>query len=732
MENLMVMPSISIPSIPAHIRNKQNSSSLSHSSPTKPAKSSVYIRNNSRLNSAESRLAYLCKRRRLDEAVAALDSIPRDGSSKVSPAIFIKLIQLCTDSYSIEMGRKVHGRIDLVADKNDQGVETMLVGMYSKCGFLKESRQVFEGMRERDLYAWSAMIGGCLREQRWKEVVELFYGMMREGVLPDDFLLPKILQACGNCGDVQTGRLLHCLAVKSGFESGSFVGNSIMSLYAKFGELGLARKCFESMEERDTVAWTAMISGCFLNRNFEEGFRLFDAMHEEGLEPSPITYNVLIKACCETGHQQYGNEDRAVDLFLRMQKDGKIKPDTASWNCLISGYLQIGQKERAFGVFRLMQSLGVSPDPVTILSLLSACANLISLRKVKEIHGYLLRRKLDSRLPITNALIDSYAKSGQIEYSRTIFSGASSKDVITWNSLISGYVIHGFPDLALDTFNHMRNMGFKPSNNTLVNIIHAHSRTGMLAEGEQVFSRMMEEYQVMPGLEHYSAMIDLYGRCGQLNKAQDFIKRMPIKPDGSVWSTFLSACRIHGDLELVINARERLLELEPWNARTHQSILQAYGLRETPDDAKDEEYKKDNKALKPTGQSWIEMKNIVHSFVSGDRSKSCSDLLFAWVESISREVKQHNLHGGFCIHENEEEEKEETVGVHSEKLALAFAFVSSPSIPQSVRIMKNLRMCGDCHVMAKFVSKKYGCHIYLNDSECFHHFKHGQCSCGDY
>ncbi|KAJ4828064.1 hypothetical protein Tsubulata_020835, partial [Turnera subulata] len=722
--------------------------------------------------------------RRLDEAVAALD-----GSSKVSPAIFINY---APTPIPLKWVARYTGGLIWLPRKTDLGVETMLVGMYSKCGFLKESRQVFEGMRERDLHASSAMIGGCLREQRWKEVVELFYGMIGEGVLPHDFLLPKILQACGNCGDVQTGRLLlHGLAVQCGFESGSFVGNSIMSLYAKFGELGLARKCFESMEERDTVAWTAMISGCFLNRNFEEGFRLFDAMYEQassqaccetgsfdvamkvmntmrscgvktdsltwttmisgfakndreeqaldlfkdmilaGVQPNALTITSFASACASLrafnrGLQVHGLAIKpgcVVDLLVgnslidmyskwgdleaarrvfdimpekdvytwnlmifgccqagfsqKMQKSG-LQPDVITWNTMISGhlqngnedrarkmgksnrilhrgthsfsgYLQIGQKERAFGVFRLMQSLGVSPDPVTILSLLSACANLISLRKVKEIHGYLLRRKLDSRLPITIALIDSYAKSGQIEYSRTIFSGASSKDVITWNSRISGYVIHGFPDLALDTFNHMRNMGL-----------------------------------------------------------------------------------IHGDLELVINARERLLELEPWKARIHQSILQAYGLGETPDDAKDEEYKKDNKALKPTGQSWIEVKNIVHSFVSGDRSKSCSDLLFAWVESISREVKQHNLHGGFCIHENEEEEKEETVGVHSEKLALAFAFVSSPSIPQTVRIMKNLRMCGDCHVMAKFLSKKYGCHIYLNDSECFHHFKHGQCSCGDY
>lgn len=833
---------------------------------------------------------YLRKSGRLSEAVTALESIAQRGS-KVEPKTYLNLLQSCIDTNSIQLGRKLHECIDLGKEVNPF-VKTKIVSMYAKCGCLEDARKVFGEMRVRNLYTWSAMIGACSREQRWREVVDLFYFMMEDGVLPDNFLFPKILQACANCGDFEAGKLIHSLVVRLGMSCYIRVNNSILAVYAKSGKMSSARSFFKNMDERDKVTWNAMISGYCQKGENKEAHRLFDAMCEEGVEAGLVTWNILIasynqlgycdvamelmkkmesfgiipdvftwtsmisgfaqnnrrsqaldlfkdmlsegvepngvtitsaiSACaslkslekgmeihsiavkmgfindvlvgnslvdmyskcgkleaarqvfdmilekdvytwnsmiggyCQggyygkahllfmkmqesgvppnvitwnvmiSGYIQNGDEDQAMDLFQRMEKDGKIKRNTASWNSLIAGYLQIGQKNKALGIFRQMQSSCVIPNSVTMLSVLPACANLVLGKKVKEIHGCVVRRSLETELSIANSLIDTYAKSGNIVYSRTIFDGISSKDVITWNSLIGAYVLHGYVDAALDLFDQMKKFGFRPNRGTFANIIFAYSLAGMVDEGEKAFSSITEEYRIIRTVEHYSAMVDLYGRAGRLADAIEFIEDMPIDPDSSTWSALLTACRIHGNIGLAVRAGESLLDLEPGNFLIHQLIFQAYALCGKLEDAsKMRKLEKENASRKSLGKCWIEVKNTVHTFLTGDQS---SDVEYSWIQRIKGEVKGPDTQYGLCI---EEEEREEISGVHSEKLALAFALIGSPA-SKVIRMVKNLRMCDDCHRTAKYISMTYGCEIYLNDSKCLHYFKNGHCSCKDY
>ncbi|WCJ35246.1 Pentatricopeptide repeat (PPR-like) superfamily protein [Euphorbia peplus] len=858
--------------------------------PPKPIKNSIFF---PKYQTTDTQLNHLCKTGRLEEAVSTLPSLSRNGST-LNPKTLLNLLQSCIDSNSLTLGRKVHAQMHLVEDKSPF-LDTKLVSMYAKCGSLRDARKVFDEMRERNLYTWSAIIGGYVREQRWKEVVGLFHGMVREGCLPDWFLLPKILQACGNCRDLETGKVIHCLAVKCGVGGYPFVSNSILSVYAKCGDLRSAKRCFEGIDRGNRVAWNSLISGYCQIGEIDEAQRLFDVMCDEGIEPCLVTWNILIAGynqirCCDvamglmkkmesygvvpdvvtwtsmisgltqngktieasnmfcemilagiepngvtiasvisacasskflhkglqshsvaikmgclgdmlicnalidmyskcgelesawkvfdmmqekdvwswnsmiggycqagycgkayelfmkmresetqpdaitwnnmiSGYIQHGDEDRAMDMFWRMEKDGEIKKDAASWNSLISGYLQIEQKDKAFSIFRQMQFSSFRPSSVTILSVLPACASLLALKKVKEIHACVIRRNLESVLPITNSLIDTYAKSGKLDYSRTIFDRTFLKDFITWNSLIAGYVLLGQSDVALDLVNQMRELGFKPNRSTFVSIILAYGFAGMIDEGERAFYSMTEDYCIVPCLEHYSAMIVLYGRSGKLKEAMRFIDDMPVDPDFSIWSALLTACFIHGDFALAIHAGENLLDLEPENFLVHRLLFQAYKLCGRAEDSlKVKRLEKDNNVENLVGHSWIEVKNVVHSFASGDSSKSYSDLL-DWVGCVSKEMKAYDLQDGFHV---EEEEKEEIIGIHSEKLALAFAFACASSPPRTIRIVKNLRMSRDCHNMAKYISMKYGCEIYLSDSNCFHHFKAGHCSCRNY
>lgn len=842
----------------------------------------------------DAHLNDLCKNGRLADAITFLDAIAQSGS-KIKPDTYMQLLQCCIDRGSVELGRLLNARVGLLEEMNPF-VETKLVSMYAKCGSLGEARKVFEEMRERNLYAWSAIIGAFSREKMWKEVVEHFFFMMEDGVVPDEFLLPKILQASGNCGDAETGELIHSLVIRCGMNFHIRVNNSILAVYAKCGRLSCARRFFENMCCRDRVAWNSIITGYCQKGELEKAHQLFEKMQEEGIEPGLVTWNILINSYSQSGkcddamelmkrmescriipdvytwtsmisgfaqnnrrsqalelfremllagiepngvtvtsgisvcaslkalkkgmelhsvavkvgcvkdllvgnslidmysksgeledarrifdlilkkdvytwnsmiagycqagycgkaydlfikmhesdvapnvvtwnamisgYLQNGDEDQAMDLFHRMEKDGLIKRDTASWNSLIAGYLQNGNKNKALGIFRQMQSFYIRPNSVTILSILPACANLVAAKKVKEIHGCVLRRNLGSDLSVANCLIDTYAKSGNIFYAQTTFQGILSKDIISWNSLIAGYILHGWSDSALDLFDQMTRMGVSPSRGTFLSIIYGFGLSRMVDEGKRIFSSMIEDHQILPGLEHYSAMIDLLGRSGRLGEAIEFIEDMAIEPDSSIWAALLTASKIHRNIGLAIRAGERLLELEPWNFSIHQQILQMYALAGKFEEvSKLRKTEKRSETKQSLGYSWVEVKNIVHTFVSGDRSRPYSDFLYSWIEKVARKVKAPDQHDRLFI---EEEQNDEIGGVHSEKLALAFALIGPSSPSQSVRIVKNQRMCEDCHGTAKFLSVLYGCEIYLSDSKCFHWFNNGHCSCGDY
>ncbi|KAJ4965115.1 hypothetical protein NE237_016964 [Protea cynaroides] len=867
---------------------------------SKPIKSSISFNKTStpvasRLTQkiTEHHVNHLCRTGQLKEAVAALDSIDKLGA-KVKPGTYISLLQCCIDLDSIDQGRKLHARIGMVRNLNPF-IETKLVGMYAKCGSLEDARRVFDQMQERNLFTWSSMIGAYARERRWWEIIDLFFLMMADGILPDEYLLPKILQACANVGDAVSGELIHSVVIRSGMDLCVHVNNALLAMYAKCGRLISARRFFEKMDKKDMVSWNSIISGYCQSGQNEEALQLFDKMKVEGVKQGIITWNILIASynqsgncdlamelmrkmetlgiapdvftwtsmvsgyaqnnrknlalelfremmvvgvepnavtvasavsACATlkalekgkqlhsigiktgymgdvllgnslidlyskcskieaaqrvfdnisekdiftwnsmiggytqcgycgkaydlfvmmqdsgvqpnvvtwnvmisGHIQNGDEDRAMEFFQRMETEGMIKQSTVTWNLLISGSLQNGHINKALGILRQMQSLHVPPDSVTLLSILPACANLVALKKVNEILGCIFRRSLNSKLSIANSLIDAYAKAGNMVYARSIFENLSVKDTISWNSIISGYVLHGLPEIAIDLFDRMRQVGLNPSGGTVTNIILAYSLKGMVDEGKQIFSSMIDDYQILPSLEHFSAMVTLFGRSGRLSEAAKFIKEMDIEPDSTVWDALLTACRVHGSAGLAVHAAEHFMELEPENPLNYRLVPQIHALVGGSEVRKP---KMINGTSRSLGCSWIEIKNTVHTFITGDQSLPNSESLYSQLNCIAEKVRvaapgSHDTQ--LCI---EEEENEDIAGIHSEKLAIAFALISSPYSSKSIRIVKNFRLCRDCHRTAKIFSSVYEREIYLSDPKCLHHFKNGQCSCRDY
>uniref|UniRef100_A0A1J3EET1 Pentatricopeptide repeat-containing protein n=1 Tax=Noccaea caerulescens TaxID=107243 RepID=A0A1J3EET1_NOCCA len=893
------MEKLFIPSFPKTCLNYQIPAKIDNSPEVHPKsrkKNLSFVKKKEPIIIPDEELYYLCRNGSLLEAEKAIDSIFQQGT-KVKRSTYLNLLESCIDSGSIHLGRILHARVGLFPEP-DVFLETKLLSMYAKCGGLVDARKVFDSMRERNLYTWSAMIGAYSRELRWKEVSKLFRLMMEDGVLPDDFLFPKILQGCANCGDAETGKLIHSVVIKLGMTSCLRVSNSILAVYAKCGALSLATKFFRRMKERDVVAWNSVLLAYCQNGKHEEAVGLVEEMEKEGIAPGLVTWNILIggynqlgkceaamdlmqkmenfgvtadvftwtamisglihngkryqaldtfrkmflagvapngvtimsavSACsclkilnlgsevhsiavkmgfmddllvgnalvdmyskcgkledarkvfdsmknkdvytwnsmitgyCQaeycgkayelftemqeenvkpniitwntmiSGYIKNGDEGEAMDLFQRIEKDGKVQRNTASWNLIIAGYIQNGKKDEALELFRKMQFSRFTPNSVTILSLLPACANLLGSKMVREIHGCVLRRKLDAVHAVKNALTDIYAKSGDIEYARTIFKCMETKDIITWNSLIGGYVFHGSYGPALDLFDQMKTLGIKPNRGTLASIILAHGLMGNVDEGKKVFSSIADVYHIIPALEHCSAMVSLYGRSNRLEEALQFIQEMNVQSETPIWESFLTGCRIHGDIDLAIHAAENLFSLEPDNPSTENLVSQIYALgTKLGRSLEGKKPRKENLLQKPLGQSCIEVRNSIYTFTTGDQSKLCTDVLYPWVEKMCRlDDRSDQYNGELWI---EDEGREATCGIHSEKFAMAFGLISSSrGGPKTIRILKNLRMCRDCHDTAKYISKRYGCDILLEDTRCLHHFKNGDCSCKDY
>ncbi|KAL8127132.1 pentatricopeptide repeat-containing protein At1g19720 isoform X1 [Apium graveolens] len=627
---------------------------------------------------------------------------------------------------------EAHRLFEMMYDEGFQpGLVTWntMISTYNQLGKCDVALEMMKEMKSLDIipdiFTWTSMVSGFAKSNGISKALELFRDMLLERVEPNGITLASAISACASLTDINKGMELHCIAIKVGYAGSVLVGNSLVGMYSKCDKLEAAEEVFEKITGKDVYTYNSMIGGYIQAGYCGKAHDLFTRMRDSGVQPNVVTWNVMI-----AGYIQNEDEDQAMDLFHKMEKDGSIKRDTATWNALISGHVQNGNKNKALSIFRQMQSSCVGPNSVTILSILPACADVISAKIVKEIHSFILRRNLQSELSVANYFIDTYAKSGNLVYSKTIFDEIPTKDIISWNTIMAGAVLHGYSNDALYLFDLMKKEGVEPNRGTFVSILSAYGLAKMVDEGERAFSSMIHDFNILPGLDHCKAMINLYGRSGKLEEALKFIDDMIMQPDYSIWNTLLTACRNHGNARLALHAGERLLKLDPGNALVQRLVLQIYALLGINDGyIKIKKPRIRTETKDAIGQSCVEVRNTVHCFVIGDKHQPNADALLSWTKGVAREVKRSHTQKMLCCGE---EDDEKVGGVHSEKLSLAFSLLSSAQTCQPIRILKNLRMCEDCHATIKYVSKAYEREIYVCDSNCLHHFIGGSCSCGDY
>lgn len=341
---------------------------------------------------------------------------------------------------------------------------------------------------------------------------------------------------------------------------------------------------------------------------------------------------------------------------------------------------------------------------------------------------------LEDNVIVGTSIIDMYCKCGRVEMARRAFDRMRDKNVRTWTAMIAGYGMHGRAREALELFYEMVRTGIRPNYVTFVSVLAACSHAGRVDEGWRWFSSMHHEYKIEPGIEHYGCIVDLLGRAGFVSKAHELIKGMKVKPDFVIWGSLLGACRTHNNVELAEISAGKLFELDPDNCGYYVLLCNIYADAERWEDVERMRTIMNSRGLvKTPGYSSVELKGRVHMFLVGDKGHPQHESIYEYLEKIYVKLKQAGYLPNITsvVHDVEHEEKEIMLQVHSEKLAVAFGIMNST--PGTViQVIKNLRVCTDCHTVIKLISKIFNREIVVRDAKRFHHFRNGLCSCGDY
>jgi pentatricopeptide repeat protein len=664
----------------------------------------------------------------------ALELFTQMEQTGVKPDNFIIpcALRACAGLMHIELGKGIHGYVIRSGFELDVFVAGGLVDMYAKCHQVEDARLVFDKMPQRDLISWSAMIAGYAQNRHSDEAFKLFSEMQLAGMVPNVTAWNAVIAGYVRAGHLENAvRLFQQMEVE-GVKPDVISWTLVIDGYVQSGRWEEAMELFGHMQlagvKPDVITWNIMIAGYAQGGDYDQALKLFSQMQMAGIRPNLVTWNGMI-----VGYARNGYGDEALKLIAEMQSMG-IQPDVITWNGMIAAYVQNGHGYEALKFFRQMQLAHIKPNSITITSLLPACTPIAALEQGQEIHCYAVRFGFESDLFVMNALIDMYAKCGNLEDACQVFKKSSQRDVVSWNAILVGHAIHGHIDDALNLFNQMQQEGMNPDHVTFVGLLSACDNAGRVNEGWQYFNSMCHEFHLIPHVEHYACMVNLLGRAGNLDEAYALIKEMSFEPNATLLGILLGACRSHHNVELGEHIARVLFELEPENVGNYVLMSNIYARAgRWADVAWVRNMMKDKELKKMPGCSWIVAKSRAHVFNAGDSSHPQIEQILTMLESLAGKIKQAGYvpDTKFVLHDVEEEEKEHVLCGHSERLAIAFGLINTcPATP--IRIIKNLRVCGDCHTATKLISKIVDREIIIRDSNRFHHVSNGLCSCHDY
>ncbi|KAI3937517.1 hypothetical protein MKW92_016383 [Papaver armeniacum] len=669
-------------------------------------------------------------------------------------------LKACSSLSDVESGKIIMRNAMENGLASDRFLGSSMIKFLVKFGDIDEARSIFDELPCKDVVCWNSIIGGYVQNGNFHMALNLFWKMLGGGIIPTQVSIASLTQACGGIGNLELGKCVHGFLNSLGMGFDILVLTSLVDMYCKIGDVESARRVFDRMPTRNLVSWNAMISGYVHNGFVFEGFELFRRLVLSGCEFDSVTIVSLLQGSAQLSSLDNGKvlhgfvlrrglqsnfivSTAIVDLYA---KCGDLKlassvftrikvRNVISWTAMLMGLAQNGHAEEAIRLFGQMQEEGVVANVVTLVSLIHACAHVGSLKKGRSVHGYLIRYNISYDEVVRTALIDMYAKCGKLDSAKRVFDGRlKSSDVVLWNSMITGYGIHGRGDKAIDVFNQMKTEGIQPNQTTFISLFSACSHSGLVEEGMSLFLVMNEDYKIRPSEKHFACMVDLLSRAGRLEEAEALINQMPFAPGNAVLEALLSGCRTHKKIEMGIRTADKLLTLDSMNPGIHVILSNIYALGGRWNEVDYVRGLMRKRGLRKTpGYSLLEVNNLVHTFFAGDNSHPYWEEIHQMLEDLRIQIETL----GYCpdtscvLRDVDEEKKVKLLWGHSERLAMAFALLCTPA-GSLIRITKNLRVCSDCHTVTKYISRIARREIIVRDANRFHHFDNGKCSCGDY
>ncbi|KAK6243986.1 hypothetical protein QUC31_010395 [Theobroma cacao] len=367
-------------------------------------------------------------------------------------------------------------------------------------------------------FIYNALIKGFSASQNPHKSFHFYTQLFRANILPDNISFPFLVRACAQLESLDMGIQAHGQIIKHGFENNVYVQNSLVHMYSTCGDITAANAIFQRMTFLNVVSWTSMIAGLNKVGDVEMARKLFDTTPEKNL---------------------------------------------VTWSIMISGYAKNSYFEKAVELFQVLQEEGVQANETVMVSVISSCAHLGAIELGEKAHEYIFRNNLSLNVILGTALVDMYARCGNIEKAIGVLEGLPERDVLSWTALIAGLAMHGYAERALWFFSEMVKSGLKPRDISFTAVLSACSHRGLVGKVLELFESMKRDFGIEPRLEHYGCVVDLLGRAGKLAEAEKFVLEMPVKPNAPIWGALLGARRIHRNAEIAERVGKILIPLLP-------------------------------------------------------------------------------------------------------------------------------------------------------------------------
>ncbi|XP_022761099.1 pentatricopeptide repeat-containing protein At5g43790 isoform X2 [Durio zibethinus] len=432
-------------------------------------------------------------------------------------------------------------------------------------------------------------------------------------IKPNSHTYPSLFKACGSHPWLHHGLALHAHVLKF-LETpyDSFVQTSLLNFYANCGKLLVARYLFDQISDPDLATWNSVLSA--------------------------------YASCYSSSYYVSNSNVSSEDSGLPME---------------------------ALYLFNEMQNSLVKPNEVTLVAVIGACANLGALSQGIWAHVFVVKCNIKLNYYVGTALISMYSKCGCLDLAYQLFDQLPERDILCYNAMIGGFAIHGYGHRALELYEKMKIQGLVPDDVTFVVTMCACSHVGLVEKGCKIFESIKEDYGREPKLEHYACLIDLLGRSGRVQEAEEKLREMPMKPNAILWRSLLGAARIHGNLEVGEVALKQLIELEPETSGNYVLLSNMYASIDRWEDVKRvRKLMKDHGIHKMPGSSLVELNGATHEFLSGDKTHPCTREIYLKLEEVGRRLQQygHKPRTKEVLFDIDEEEKEDALTYHSERV----------------------------------------------------------------